>query len=175
MASPPLFPAGEFEAPGRLDETAREKWIGQLEAVPARVRRGVSGLTPAQLDTRYRNWTIRQIVHHLADSHVNCYVRYKWALTEPTPKIKSYDESAWSEVVDATTLPLESSLTILDGVHARWTGLLRLLRQQDWQRGFFHPEMDRVVTLEEALPSYVWHADHHLAQIAWVREQHRFS
>ena len=131
----------------------------------------MTGLTEEPLDTKYRNWTIRQIVHHLADSHINCYVRFKWALTEDTPHIKSYDETLWSEVVDARTAPVESSLIILQGVHTRWCDLVRSLDDDKLSRGFYHPEMDCVVKLSEALPSYVWHTDHHLAQIAWLRQQ----
>jgi hypothetical protein len=172
MKEAPLFPAGEYQPFGILDETRRMDLIRQLEEVPERVRASVIVLNEAQLDAKYRNWSIRQIIHHLADSHINCYVRFKWALTENTPQIKSYDETKWSDTVDARTIPLESSFRILEGVHARWGELLRLLTPEQWRLGFYHPELDQVVTLEEALPNYVWHADHHLAQIAWVREQH---
>ncbi len=110
-------------------------------------------------------------MHHIADAHINGYVRFRWALTEQTPEIKPYDETRWSEIVDARTLPIESSLMILEGVHSRWAGLLRDLTEQDFQRGFYHPELDRIVTLSDALPMYVWHADHHTAQIQWIREQ----
>ena len=168
----PQFPAGEFVPPGDYDHTARVDFIGSIEAFPEALREEVISLENGQLDTRYRNWTIRQIVHHVADSHINCYVRFKWALTEETPTIKSYNESLWSEVADATSSPVTGSLTILDGVHQRWGQLMRLMTDQQWSRGFFHPEMDRVVTLAEALPSYVWHGQHHLAQIRWVKQQH---
>ncbi len=172
MPDIPLFPAGEYVPPDKLTEEDRLDLIRRLEEVPARVRASVIILNEAQLDAKYRNWTIRQIVHHLADSHINCYVRFKWALTEMTPHIKSYDETLWSQTVDARTLPLESSFRILEGVHTRWAELLRLLDTEHWHLGFFHPELERIVTLEEALPHYVWHSDHHLAQIAWVRDQH---
>ncbi len=138
---------------------------------PAELRAEVESLTEEQLETRYRNWSIRQIVHHLADSHINCYVRFKWALTEETPTIKSYDETLWSGVVDAVSAPVESSLQILQGVHRRWGQLMRRMDEAQWACGFFHPELDRVVTLVEALPSYVWHGQHHLAQVRWVKHQ----
>ncbi|MEM8680067.1 MAG: YfiT family bacillithiol transferase [Planctomycetota bacterium] len=172
---PPAFPAGEYVPPDIQEDAQLPPWIDRLEAVPARVRAQIAGLDEQQLDTRYRNWTIRQIVHHLADSHVNCYVRCKWALTEATPTIKSYDETAWSEVIDATTLPLESSLRILEGVHARWAALLHLMDAKQLQRAFFHPELQREVTVRETVPNYVWHADHHLAQIEWVCTHHGFT
>ena len=168
----PKFPAGEFVAPSEFTDELKRRYIEGLAAAPARARQTVAGLDESQLDAKYRNWSIRQIIHHVADSHINCYVRFKWALTEDTPHIKSYDETLWSEVVDARTVPLESSLRILEGVHSRWCDLVRQLSEEELKRGYFHPEMNRVVSLAEALPSYVWHVDHHLGQIAWLREQH---
>ena len=170
---PPQFPAGEYVTV-QYDNGLKPKLLERLESVPLRARKSVDGLSEPQLDSKYRNWTIRQIIHHLADSHINCYVRFKWALTEQTPNIKTYDESRWSEVIDALSAPLESSLRILEGVHARWGQLVRRLSDEQLQRDFYHPEMDRVVTLAEALPSYVWHADHHLAQIAWLRDKNNW-
>ena len=167
----PLFPAGEYVAPSNYNDQVLDSVVNQLATAGDEARQAVAGLDDRQLDTKYRNWTIRQIIHHLADSHINCYVRFKWALTEDTPVIKSYDESLWSEVIDAQTLPLECSLKILDGVHSRWAQLVSQLDDEKLQRGFFHPELDRVVTLREALPNYVWHTQHHLAQILWIREQ----
>ena len=167
----PAFPVGEFVPPAEFSQAAKLGYIEKLASAPARARQGVDGLSESQLDTKYRNWTIRQIIHHLADSHVNCYVRFKWALTEDRPKIKSYDETLWSEVVDARTAPLESSLMILHGIHARWCDFLERLDDQQIQRGYFHPEFGQVVTLAKALPNYVWHVDHHLGQIAWLRSQ----
>jgi uncharacterized damage-inducible protein DinB len=171
--SPPKFPAGPYiEKPYSAEEKSR--LIDQLANVPQDVRSSVDGLTESQLDAKYNNWTIRQIVHHLADSHINCYVRYKWALTEASPLIKTYNESKWSEVVDARTHPIESSLTILDGVHSRWSQLVRELTDEQLELTFFHPELMKSVSLREALPSYVWHAQHHCAQINWMRENCQF-
>ena len=169
---PPIFPAGEYQAPGYYDDQTRSDLIAKISAMPARMRAMVKGMTDEQLDTKYRNWTIRQIVHHVADSHMNCYIRFKWALTEESPLIKAYDESLWSEVVDAVSAPVESSLLILAGLHARWAGLLEKLADEQMEKSYFHPQQMQIVKLSEALPSYVWHADHHLAQIAWLREQH---
>lgn len=171
---PPQFPVGEFVPPGKLDVDTRNELAKKIENVPAKVRATIDGLSDQQLDTRYRNWTIRQIVHHLADSHVNCYIRFKWALTEPTPTIKAYDESLWSELPDAKRTPIESSLLILEGIHARWAQMIRLLSPEQMQMQFFHPESKENVSLDEALPSYVWHADHHLGQIDWLKKTHNW-
>ena len=171
----PQFPAGDYVPPAEITPELKTQWIEQLEAAPVRARSSIEGLSESQLSTKYRNWTIRQIIHHLADSHVNCYVRFKWALTEEEPTIKAYNETLWSEVIDARTVPPECSLTILEGIHSRWCALVRKLADEQMQRGFFHPELDRVVTLNEALPSYVWHVDHHLAQIAWLRAKHGWN
>ena len=172
IGSPPQFPAGEYRPPGDYDVDFREALIEQISDVPQAVREAVADLNDEQLDIKYKNWSIRQIVHHLADSHMNCYIRFKWALTEESPLIKAYDESRWSEVIDATSSPIEASLTILDGLHARWANMLSQLDDEQMARTFFHPEMMQDVSIAEALPSYVWHADHHIAQIRWVREQH---
>lgn len=169
---PPQFPVGEFVPPTDFSLDKKNQYVARLNAAPTRARQAVDGLSESQLDTKYRNWSIRQIIHHLADSHLNCYVRFKWALTEQTPRIKSYDETLWSEMVDARTSPVESSLTILQGIHSRWCELVRALDIDQLEKGYFHPEPNRVVTLAEALPSYTWHVDHHLAQIAWLRDQH---
>ena len=171
----PQYPAGEYVVPKAFTNELKNHYLDELAVAPERARQSVEGLDDAQLNTKYRNWTIRQIIHHLADSHINCYVRFKWALTEETPRIKSYDETLWSEVVDARTASLESSLLILGGIHARWCDLVRSLDDEQLSKGFFHPEIDRVVTLSEALPNYVWHTDHHLAQIAWLRNQYNWG
>ncbi len=172
MNTPPEFPAGEYQPPGSLEQPQRESLIEQLASFPQELGQVVAGLDNSQLDTKYRNWTIRQIVHHLADSHTNCYVRWKLALTEDSPTIKSYDETLWSEVSDAKSLPVESSLQMLSGLHSRWAQLGRQLDTTSFARGFFHPELERIVTLEETLPNYVWHGLHHKAQIEWVKQQH---
>lgn len=170
--SAPQFPIGEFVQPAEFTDVLKQQYVQRLRAAPATARQTVAGLDDGQLDTRYRNWSIRQIIHHLADSHINCYVRFKWALTEPTPHIKSYDETLWSEVVDARTAPLESSLGLLAGLHDRWADLVERLSDDQLDRGYFHPEIGEVVKLSEALPYYVWHVDHHLGQIDWLRNQH---
>lgn len=166
---PPQFPAGPYAAVERYGAGDVTDWIGELERAPARLRDAVSGLNDAQLDTTYRNWTIRQITHHLADSHVNMYVRFRLALTEERPTIKPYNESLWSTLADARTAPVAPSLAIVEGVHARWVQLLRSLPDDAFRRAYYHPESRADVILWQVLPVYGWHARHHTAQIAWVR------
>jgi uncharacterized damage-inducible protein DinB len=169
VPEPPQFPAGPFAAPDSHDCGARAAWIGDLEQTPARLRQAVSGVPGARLDTTYRNWTVRQIVHHVADSHLHSYARFKLALTEERPAIKPYDEGRWSGLADARGADVESSLQMLDGLHARWVFLLRALSGDAFERAFYHPEDREVVALWRALAYYVWHGRHHTAQIEWVR------
>ena len=174
---PPQWPAGPFVAGETHDDRQREARIREIERAPMRLREAVSGLSDDQLDTIYRNWTIRQIVHHLADSHMNGYVRFKLALTEKRPTIKTYDESRWSLLTDAQRADVELSLQLLEGLHARWAYLLHSLTPDAFERSFHHPEKfyDReVVPLWHALAVYAWHAGHHTAQIEWVT-QHKLS
>ncbi len=168
-AEAPQFPAGTFVADETHDDRRREVWIDEIERAPRRLREAVSGLSDEHLDTRYRNWTIRQIVHHLADSHLNIYARFKLALTEEQPTIKPYDESRWSLLADARGADVEPSLRLLEGLHARWVYLLRSLAPDAFKRSFYHPENREVVPLWRALAYYVWHARHHTAQIEWVK------
>lgn len=167
---PPQFPAGEYREPGSYSEIEKRAFVFELAQLPAELQNSVEGLNDQQLDTRYRNWTIRQIIHHLADSHLNCYIRFKWALTEASPLIKSYNESLWSELVDARTHPIDGSLILLEGLHARWSKLILDLGEAEMGRTFFHPELMREISLQDTLPHYVWHGKHHLAQVRWVRE-----
>jgi len=167
---PPDFPAGPFAVDGVHDTRQRQGWIDVLERAPERLNRLASGLSVEQLDTTYRNWTIRQIVHHLADSHLNLYVRFKLALTEEQPTIKPYDESRWSLLADARRMDIAPSVQIFSGVHARWAHLLQFLEPHDFERTFYHPANQEVTPLWRALAYYAWHANHHMTQIAWVRE-----
>jgi len=132
----------------------------------------VAGLTGAQLDTPYRpgGWTVRQVVHHVPDSHLNSYVRFRWALTEEEPDIKAYHEDRWAELADARTAPVEVSLALLDSLHARWVALLRSLNEQEWKRTFRHPQHG-LITLEKNAALYAWHGRHHTAHITRLRER----
>ena len=170
----PQFPGGEFSPKSQHSGLERAKLIAQIAAAPAELRAAVAGLTDAKLDTRYRNWTIRQIVHHIADSHVNCYVRCKWALTEDSPVIKAYFEERWVALEDSLHGDVKIPLAFLDALHARWVQLFRALTPQQFGQSFLNPERD-VRTLDWVLSYYTWHGRHHTAQILWLREQNRWG
>ena len=168
---PPLYPAGPYESADPEGPTGCAPMIAELAALPTALGAVVAGLDDAQLDTRYRNWTIRQIVHHLADSHMNAVIRCRWALTEDQPAIKPYDESRWAELGDARAEGIEPSLAVIAGLHARWVRLFRSLDGEQWARTFFHPETQQVVRLTAMPGLYAWHGRHHVAQIRWRRRQ----
>ena len=171
-SEPPRNPAGSYEPVSKMDGRKRAELIAEIEALPRRLREAVAGLGEAELDTRYRNWIFRQIVHHVADSHANGYIRHRLALTEDRPTIKPYDESRWSTLDDASHAPIESSLGLIEGLHERWVRLLRSLPPEHFRRDYFHPEASRYVTLDESLGNYAWHGRHHASQIEWLRDRH---
>ena len=160
------YPIGRFEPPSGIDQTQVEKWISDIEALPADLRKTVQGLTDAQLDTRYRpgGWTIRQVIHHLPDSHLNSFIRFKWALTEDEPHIKPYFEDRWAQLPDYSLAPVSASLDLLEALHRRWVVLLRSLTRQDLDRQFIHPESGPA-NLAETIGAYAWHGQHHLTHI----------
>lgn len=168
------YPIGPFAAEADVTEEKRRRWIDDLASAPGKLRAAVAGLRAEQLDTPYRpeGWTVRQVVHHLPDSHLNAYVRFKLALTEREPTIKPYDQSAWAELVDALTAPVEISLGLLESLHQRWVLLLRSLAAADFARTFHHPEpgMGRI-TLDTYLQLYAWHGRHHVAHITSLRRR----
>jgi hypothetical protein len=169
--TPPRFPAGPFQPEDGYGEDRRRELIAVIEQAPAALRRAVVGLTDAQMDTRYNAWTIRQIVHHIADSHLNSYIRFKWTLTEEQPTIKAYHEGAWAALADSRTGAIGPTLTMLEALHQRWVHLLRSMTSEQHARAFIHPETGDRVTLASAVALYAWHGRHHTAQILWVREQ----
>jgi hypothetical protein len=164
------FPIGRFSAPAMSLPGVRAAHIETLRQLPARLRAAVSGLTDSQIDTPYRDggWTARQVVHHVADSHANCYVRFKLALTENWPTIKTYDEAAWANLADSRWLPPDVSLAMIEALHARWVGLLEAMSEEDFHKGFEHPEMGRQ-NLAKVLALYDWHSRHHTAHITSLR------
>ena len=168
--SPPEFPAGEYVCELPIAANRRGELIHEVEELPARLRQLVGRMNDSQLDTRYMNWTIRQIVHHLADSHVNGYVRFRLALTEDRPTIKDYDRPRWAELSDSKTADVELSLRLLESLHARWIVLLRGLTDGDFERTYIHPEHQRGFRLDEVLALYAHHGLHHCGQIAWLRD-----
>ena len=167
------YPIGHFHHPGTISDLHVLDWIAELEALPVKLADRVTPLTEAQLDTPYRpgGWTVRQVVHHLADSHHNSYIRFKWGLTEDTPRIKAYDEKAWADLHDSRQAPIGLSLDHLRAVHAKLVFLLRGLESHHLRRGFEHPETGAVTSLQENIGRYAWHGNHHLAHIDHLIER----
>jgi len=168
----PRYPIGKFQWSGGVATSAeRAERIAQIEACPAGLRDAVRGLDDSQLDTPYRDggWTVRQVVHHVPDSHMNAYVRFKLGLTEERPTIKPYDESSWAQLADSRA-PIAVSLTILESVHARWLLVLRAMRDADFAREINHPETG-IQTLDRVLALYAWHGRHHIAHVTSLRER----
>ena len=170
VASDLRFPIGRYHPVREVSPAVREEWICELESLPENLRNAVAGLSDTQLDTPYRpgGWTVRQVVHHLPDSHMNSYVRFRLALTEDTPSIKAYEEDKWAELPDARKSPIEPSLLLLDGLHQRFTTLLRSLKPEEFAKTFRHPELGEV-RLDWNLGLYAWHSRHHVAQITNLR------
>jgi len=161
------YPVGRMPRGGApVDARTRDEYIAVLEATPSRLRSLVSGLTDAQLDTPYRpgGWTVRQVVHHVPDSHMNAYVRMKLAVTEDRPAIKTYEEGLWAELPEAKAAPVAMSLDLLDALHRRWVAFLRALPEREFQKAFSHPEWG-VVSVGEAIAMYAWHCRHHTEHI----------
>ena len=166
------FPTGKFTYNGPLTEEQMRTSLNQISETPTKLRAAIKGLTEAQIDTPYRpgGWTVRQVIHHVPDSHLNAYVRFKLALTEDEPTIKPYAEARWAELSDTKSTPVEVSLTLLESLHDRWVRLLRSLTPEDWKRTFRHPEMGPM-TLEKTLALYAWHGNHHVAHVTALRER----
>ncbi len=166
------YPVGRFTMPGTLAPNARAAAIDVLTAFPAQFRAAVHGLDAAQLDTPYRDggWTVRQVVHHVPESHMNAYCRLKFALTEETPTIKPYDEGAWSSFPDQAAAPVEASLQLLDGLHARFTSVWCVLTPAQFARTLLHPD-NGPMTLDDLLAMYAWHSRHHAAHITTLRQR----
>lgn len=166
------YPIGPFKFDGNVAETVRHLWVEQIAAAPTLLRKAVAGLSEKQLDTPYRDggWTVRQVVHHVPDSHLNAYVRFKLTLTEEEPTIKPYNEARWAELTDTLKTPIEISLSLLDNLHYRWVTLLKSLKPEDFGRTLRHPESG-IMTLEKLLALYAWHGRHHTAHITSLRER----
>ena len=166
------YPIGQFEYQGALSSAQRQELIDQIAATPERMRSAVQGLSDEQLDTPYRpeGWSVRQVVHHVPESHLNSYLRFKLAITEDEPTIKPYFEDRWAKLEDAQTAPVELSLNLLDALHQRWVWFLRSLKDGDFQRTFRHPELG-TVSLDKNIALYAWHGRHHVAHITSLRER----
>jgi uncharacterized damage-inducible protein DinB len=168
----PRYPIGFFMPPGAFTPESRRECIDQIAAVPARLRAAVNGLTEGYLDHPYRDegWTVAQVVHHVADSHINAYVRFKLALTEDNPPVKAYNEARWAELADASAPNVHASLDLLAALHQRWVTLLRSLDAEQFSRTYNHSAMGPV-TLDHALALYAWHGRHHTAHVTSLRER----
>jgi len=170
-AAHPRYPIGPFRKPASLTPDEIRAGIRVIADTPANLRRAVEGLDDAQLDTPYREggWTVRQVVHHVPDSHLNSYVRFKLGLTEDNPTVKPYEEARWAETAD-NRLPIENSLRLLETLHARWVPLLESFRPEDWSRTLHHPEAG-ALRLDQLLALYVWHGPHHVAHVTELRKR----
>lgn len=170
------FPIGDFAPPReRITRAQLDGWIDEIDRLPADLRDAVARLSDAQLDTRYRpgGWTLRQVVHHLADSHLNSVLRFKWALTEERPTIKTYEEADWAELPDTVNAPIDLSLDLLDALHRRWVVLLRAMTDEQMKRMFDHPE-NGPTKLDVNVAIYAWHGRHHLAHVTTTIEREGF-
>lgn len=172
MAEDLRYPVGKWEKKTTLDDATRRRFIDEIAATPANIRKAVAGLTEQQLDTPYRDggWTVRQVVHHVPDSHLNSYVRFKLALTEDTPPIKTYDEQKWAETPEVAKTPIAVSLQLLESLHTRWVALLRAMSAADFARRFQHPDLGEM-NLDTLLSLYEWHGRHHVAHITTLRQR----
>jgi len=170
--SDPRYPIGKFSYSGPPTPEQKEQYLTDIEQTPARLRAALRGLSDQQLDTPYRDggWTLRQVAHHVPDSHMNSYIRFKLALTEDEPTVKGYMEDRWAELPEANHAPIEVSLALLDSLHQRWMLMLRAFTDADWKRTFRHSELGPM-SLEKNLALYSWHGRHHVAHITSLREK----
>jgi hypothetical protein len=168
----PRFPIGKFSFDGSLNPEQQKQCLTDIEQAPARLRAALQGLSDRQLDTPYRDggWTSRQVIHHVADSHMNAYIRFKLALTEDQPTIKPYRENLWAELPEAKHAPVGVSVALIDSLHQRWALMLQGFKDADWKRTFVHPELGPM-SLEKTLALYSWHGRHHVAHITSLRDR----
>lgn len=171
MTQDPRYPIGKFVHEGEIAPEQRESWIRDIELLPGQLAAALDGLTDEQLDAPYRDggWTVRQVAHHLTDSHMNCLMRFKLALTEQDPVIKTYDEDAWAKLVDSSAAPASLAVEQVSGLHARWALLLRAMNEADFARTYRYPEASRSSRLDRTLGLYAWHGRHHVAHITSLR------
>lgn len=173
---PLKYPIGKFKPPTVISDDLLQDWINTIDGFPTKFRRLVHNLNPDQLNTPYRpgGWTVKQVIHHVGDSHINSYTRFKWALTEDNPVIKDYDEVRWAELKDSLVEDTSISLHFLEAVHRKWVFLLRSLNREDLDRTFIHPQSGRVVVLRKNVGIYAWHCNHHYAHVAELIKRERW-
>ena len=171
------YPIGKFEKPAIISRELIEKWIDAIATFPSRLKKEVDNLNDNQLDTPYRpdGWTLRQVVHHCADSHMNSLTRLKLVLTEEQPIIKPYFEERWAELLDTKSMPIEPSLKMIEGIHERWTVLLNNLTDEQYGRIFIHPEHGKTFRVDENIGVYAWHCNHHLAHITETKKRYNWE
>lgn len=167
------YPIGKYQKPEMIGRDQIEEWIKVIAAFPGRLGQETGALSDSEQERRYRpdGWTIRQVVHHCADSHMNSFIRFKLAMTEETPTVKPYHEGLWAQLPDAANLPLLASLRVLEGLHERWAFLMKSMDVQDWEKEFFHPETRAKTSLKACLSLYAWHCEHHLAHVVLARQR----
>ena len=161
------YPIGRFKYNGEYDEATRTKYLESIGTLPTRLKALTENLTEEQLNKPYRpdGWTVKQLIHHIADSHMNSIIRFKWALSEDHPTIKAYNEKAWAKLYDYRDTPIRVSLQLLEALHLRWIYLMTPFTAEDWKRTVVHPEMQKTISLNEFLALYAWHSEHHLEHI----------
>ncbi|MEO6549900.1 MAG: YfiT family bacillithiol transferase [Ferruginibacter sp.] len=166
------YPIGKY-VPQPFSDNQLKEWLTDIKHLPQHLENAILNLDESQLNTQYRpeGWTVKQLVHHVADSHMNAYIRFKLGLTEDTPAIKPYDEAAWALLSDTQNLPINISLTILHALHIRWIEILKAISEEDWKRTVYHPEQKQEITLWHLLGSYAWHGRHHVAHITSLRSR----
>ena len=161
------YPIGRYTPPETITDDHIAAWIEDVKSFPSIIRAALDGLSEEQIDTPYRpeGWTVRQLVHHVSDSHLNSIIRFKWGLTEDEPQIKAYNQKAWADTNDVVQTPTEVTLTFLDALHAKWVHLLHSIKGEEWKRGILHPETGTRMSLDWLLGMYAWHCKHHAAHI----------
>lgn len=167
------YPIGRFEVPDGYEEASLNQWISKIEAAPNWYDYVIENMDEAQLNTPYRpgGWTVIQVIHHIADSHMNGYIRLKLALTEQSPDIKPYNEKLWADLPDVQSVPINVSTTLIHALHRRWAAVLRSLKPEDWERTYYHPEQQKSIPLWEMTASYAWHCKHHFEHIFRLKER----
>lgn len=166
------YPIGKFEFPHEYTPEYIVEKIAEIESFPEKLKKETIHLTDEQLDTPYRagGWTVRQVIHHCAESHMNCYIRIKWALTENNPVIKAYDEVLWSELHDNLNMPIQPTLALLEGLHFRLAYIMKNLSEADLEKSFIHPENNSEYRIKQLIGTYAWHGNHHLAHITSLKK-----
>lgn len=170
------YPIGKFQDSPKITDQDIDRYIRTLKEFPARLKNLVGSWTHEQLDSQYREggWTIRQLVNHLSDSHMNSFIRFKLALTEDSPTVKTWDQVQWAELQDSFNMDIKAALQILKGLHKRWVFELRSLTNREFESTFYHPEQNRTITLRESLAFYAWHCEHHLAHIESLKKENNW-